>query len=50
MQFTVEFSGTLPITQRLANVNGQNLQGEEIVVITTEDGQRYFFLSSGNGD
>ncbi|WP_368346210.1 Hint domain-containing protein [Pelagovum sp. HNIBRBA483] len=50
MQFTVEFSGTLPITQRLSNVNGQNLQGEEIVVITTEEGQRYFFLSSGNGD
>jgi hypothetical protein len=50
MQFTVEFSGTLPYTQRLSNVNGQDLQGEEIVVITTEDGQRYFFLTSGNGD
>jgi len=45
--FTVEFSGTLPFTNKLSNVNGFDLRGEEIVVITTADGQRYFFLTNG---
>ncbi|MCK0101817.1 Hint domain-containing protein [Pseudohalocynthiibacter sp. F2068] len=47
MNFTVEFSGLLPSTNKLSNVNGEDLRGEEIVVVTTEDGQRYFFLTNG---
>lgn len=47
MTFTVEFSGTLPTTNKLRNVNGEDLRGEEIVVITTQDGQRFFFLTNG---
>ena len=46
-QFVVEFSGNLPSTNKLSNVNGENLQGEEIIVITTDDGTRYFFLTNG---
>lgn len=45
--FTVQFSGTLPLTNKLANVNGQNLRGQEIVVITLSNGKRYFFLTNG---
>lgn len=47
MSFTVNFSGTLPFSNKLANVNGVDLRGEPIVVITTEDGQRLFFLPNG---
>lgn len=47
MTFTVNFSGTLPHTNKLSNVNGEDLRGEPIVVITTEDGGRYFFLPNG---
>lgn len=46
-QFFVEFSGTLPDTKKMKKVNGEDLRGEEIVVITTDDGQRYFFLTNG---
>ncbi len=46
--FTVEFSGTLPQSNKLSNVNGEDLRGEEIVIITTDDGQRYFFLADGS--
>jgi hypothetical protein len=45
MGFTVEFSGDLPDTNKLSDVNGEDLRGEPITVITTEDGQRYFFLT-----
>ena len=45
MAFTVEFSGNLPSTNKLSNVNGQDLRGSPIVVITTANGQRYFFLT-----
>lgn len=48
MTFTVEFSGTLPTTNKLANVNGENLRGKEIVVITAQDGSRFFFLTDGS--
>jgi hypothetical protein len=45
--FTVEFSGVLPSTNKLANVNGYDLRGEEVVVITDDTtGQRYFFLTN----
>lgn len=44
MTFTVEFSGTTPIVNSLLDVGGMNLQGLPIVVITTEDGQRLFFI------
>ncbi|WP_127114842.1 Hint domain-containing protein [Shimia sediminis] len=47
MTFTVNFSGALPNTNKLSNVNGVDLRGEPIVVITTEDGQRLFFLPNG---
>lgn len=51
--FTMEFSGTLPGTNKLGNVNGNDLRGEEIAVITVEDypsagdTQRFFFLTNG---
>ncbi|MEP2532023.1 Hint domain-containing protein [Shimia sp.] len=47
MTFTVNFSGTLPNSNKLSNVNGLDLRGEPIVVITTADGQRLFFLPGG---
>ncbi|MEQ9694725.1 Hint domain-containing protein [Shimia sp. SDUM112013] len=47
MSFTVNFSGALPQSNKLRNVNGEDLRGERIVVITTEDGQRLFFLPDG---
>ncbi|WP_282157193.1 Hint domain-containing protein [Shimia thalassica] len=47
MSFTVNFSGTLPFTNKLSNVNGLDLRGEPIVVITTVAGQRLFFLTNG---
>ena len=47
MTFTVEFSGTLPYTNKLSDVNGEDLRGTEIMVITTSDGQRYFFGTDG---
>ena len=47
MTFTVEFSGTLPTTNKLSNVNGEDLRGEEILVITTEDGLRGECSSNG---
>jgi hypothetical protein len=46
--FTVEFSGNLPTTNKLSNVNGEDLRGKEIVVITVTGGQRYFFLTDGS--
>lgn len=48
MTFTVEFSGTLPFSNKLSNVNGEDLRGTEIMVITTSDGQRYFFSTDGS--
>jgi len=47
--FSVEFSGYLPSSNKLKNVNGEDLRGEKVVVITTDDGQRYFFLLGPNG-
>ncbi|SEN28678.1 Hint domain-containing protein [Gemmobacter aquatilis] len=47
--FRVEFTGNLPTTNKLANVNGVDLRGKEITVITTADGQRFFFLNDGSG-
>lgn len=46
--FTVEFSGTLPSTNKLSNVNGVDLRSEPVTVITTADGQRFFFLTDTN--
>ena len=44
--FTVEFSGNLPQSNKFSNVNGFDLRGEEVVVITDEmTGQRYYFLT-----
>ena len=47
--FRVEFSGNLPTTNKLANVNGVDLRGKEITVITTASGQRFFFINDGSG-
>jgi hypothetical protein len=45
--FTVEFSGLLPTTNNLSNVNGFDLRGEEIVVVTDDTtGQRYYMLTN----
>lgn len=44
--FTVEFSGTLPHSNKLSDVNGEDLRGEPITVVTIA-GQRYFFLENG---
>ena len=44
--FTVEFSGTLPTTQRYSNIGGEDLRGAEVVIITDDlTGQRYFFTT-----
>ncbi len=44
--FTLEFSGTLPISNKMNPINGQDLRGQEIVVITDNlTGQRYYFLT-----
>lgn len=48
--FTLEFSATLPNRNNLASVNGEDLRGETVVVITLHDypspgmSQRIFFL------
>lgn len=47
LNFTVQFSGTLPLTNKLANVNGFDLRGQQIVVVTLSTGQRFFFLTNG---
>lgn len=47
--FRVEFTGTLPQTNKLANVGGVDLRGDQIIVITASNGQRYFFLLDGSG-
>ena len=44
--FTVEFIGTLPNTGKFSNINGFDLRGEQVVVITDDQtGQRYYFLT-----
>ena len=48
MTFTVEFSGYLPTSNKLSDVNGLDLRGEPITVITAEDGTRLFFLNDGH--
>ena len=48
VSFTMEFGGTLPFTNKLNGVgpNNNDLRGEEIVILTLEDGTRLFFLRS----
>jgi hypothetical protein len=44
--FTLEFSGTVPTTQKYANIGGVDLRGADVVVITDDlTGQRYFLLT-----
>ncbi|MDU8945161.1 Hint domain-containing protein [Ovoidimarina sediminis] len=44
--FTVEFTGTLPLTGKYSDINGLDLRGEEVLVITDDStGQRYYFLT-----
>jgi len=47
--FTVEFSGNLPNTNKLADVNGEDLRGLNITVISLANGQRFFFITDGSG-
>ena len=47
--FTVEFSGNLPNKNNLADVNGFDLRGEEIFVVTDDtSGQRYYMLANSD--
>lgn len=48
MEFTLEFSGNLPSTNKLSDVNGEDLRGEQVIIITTEEGDRLFFLPDGS--
>ena len=44
--FTVEFIGNLPNSSRFANINGLDLRGSEIIVVTDDStGERYWFVS-----
>jgi len=44
--FTVEFSGNLPNSNKFSNINGIDLRGQEVAVITDDaTGQRYYFLT-----
>lgn len=44
--FTVEVTGNLASVNKLADVNGEDLRGEAVTVITDDlTGQRYYFLS-----
>lgn len=47
--FTLEFGGYLPNSNKLADVNGTDLRGEEILVLTLSTGQRYFFVIGSDG-
>jgi hypothetical protein len=47
--FTLDFSGYMPYTNALSNVAGVDVRGAEVVVITVDTGQRYYFLTDGSG-
>lgn len=48
--FIMEFGGYLPQSNKLSNVNGVDLRGAEIVVLTIQEtGQWYFFLVGSDG-
>ena len=47
--FTVDFSGYMPYSTALSDVAGTDVRGAEVVVITVETGQRYYFLTDGSG-
>lgn len=49
LNFTLQFTGTLPATNKLANVGGADMRGKQIAVITTSTGQRFFFVTDGSG-
>lgn len=48
ISFTMEFGGTLPFTSKLNGVgpNNTDLRGEEVVILTLDTGERFFFLRS----
>jgi hypothetical protein len=46
----MEFGGTLPFSNKLRDVNGVDLRGAEINILTiAETGQRFFFLVDSDG-
>lgn len=48
--FVAEFGGFLPRTNKLSNVNGMDLRGAEIRVLTIQEtGQRFFFIVGSDG-
>ncbi|WP_413718612.1 Hint domain-containing protein [Silicimonas sp. MF1-12-2] len=48
--FVLEFGGYLPQSNKLSNVNGEDLRGAEIYVLTIEaTGERFFFLAGSDG-
>ena len=49
LTFTMEFGGYLPPTNKLSNVNGMDLRGAEIRVLTLETGDRFFFIVGSDG-
>lgn len=42
--FTLQIVGTPPNSSKLANVNGVDLRGDPVAVITLSNGQRFFFM------
>jgi len=49
LTFTMEFGGYLPQSNKLSNVNGTDLRGAEILVLTLENGDRFFFVVGSDG-
>ena len=48
--FVMEFGGFLPQSNKLSNVNGVDLRGAEIQILTVQEtGDRYFFLVGSDG-
>lgn len=43
--FTISFSGALPFDNKFASVNGIDLRGQSVAVITTAGGAKFMFLT-----
>lgn len=46
--FTVQMTAYLPMSNKLSNVNGLDLRGDPVTIITLSNGQRYFFVTDQN--
>lgn len=47
MSFVLEFSGNLPYTSKYEDVEGFDLRGEPVAVITAANGETYIILTNG---